>query len=149
VGGAPAQVERFRRRCRRSGLEGRVHFVGGRPSAQLGALLAQADIVASPRIAGENTPMKIYSYLDSGKPVIATRLKTHTQVIEDGMALLVEPDAESFAGGLDRLYDDAELRRSLAGRAREVVASKYTLHHYRANVKALYDEIERERKAGS
>lgn len=149
VGGAPAQVERYRRRCRKNGPEGRVHFIGSRPSSQLGALLAQADIVASPRIAGENTPMKIYSYLDSGKPVIATRLRTHTQVIEDGMALLVEPDVESFASGLNLLYDDADLRRSLAGRAREVVAARYTLDHYRTNVKALYSEIEQERKAGS
>ena len=36
----------------------------------------------SPRSRGTNTPLKIYQYLRSGKPIVATRLLTHTQVLE-------------------------------------------------------------------
>ena len=40
-----------------------------------------ADILRPPRIRGTNTPLKIYSYLRSGKPIVATNLLTHTQVL--------------------------------------------------------------------
>ena len=44
----------------------------------MGVLMAQADVLISPRIKGVNTPMKIYSYLDSGRCVLATDLQlTH------------------------------------------------------------------------
>ena len=49
-------------------------------------------MLVSPRLKGLNTPMKIYSYLDSGSAVLATRLRTHTQVLDDGIAYLVEPE---------------------------------------------------------
>ncbi len=144
VGGIQSHIDCYQAECESLGIAGNVHFIGRRPSAQLGALLSQADIVASPRVAGENTPMKIYSYLDSGKPLIATRLTTHTQVIEEEMAMLADPDVESFAEGLGRLYGDEELRSLLADRARQAIASHYTLGHYRQNVIKLFSEIEEE-----
>ena len=60
-----------------------VIFMGPRPLASLAGLLRQADVLVSPRLKGLNTPMKIYSYLDSGSAVLATRLRTHTQVLHD------------------------------------------------------------------
>ena len=54
--------------------------------------LLAADVLVSPRLKGLNTPMKIYSYLDSGSAVLATRLRTHTQVLDDGTGPnLLEP----------------------------------------------------------
>ena len=47
------------------------------------------DILVSPRIRGTNTPLKIYSYLRSGKPIVATDLLTHTQVLSPAVARLV------------------------------------------------------------
>ena len=67
-------------------------------------------MLASPRIRGTNTPLKIYSYLRSGKPIVATNLITHTQVLTPDIALLVEPEAEAFAAGLARLIDDPAAR---------------------------------------
>ncbi len=47
----------------------------GRPPSSP-AFLALADVLCSPRVKGENTPFKIYSYLASGKPIVATRIAT-------------------------------------------------------------------------
>ena len=58
------------------GIDTRVHLVGQRPVGQIGHYMAQADVLVSPRIQGLNTPMKVYSYLDSGVAVLATRLST-------------------------------------------------------------------------
>lgn len=144
IGGTPSDIKLYESISVKSGIGSNVHFLGKRPPSHLGAYLAQADIVASPRIAGENTPMKIYSYLDSGKPVIATRLRTHTQVIEENMALLVEPDVHSFADGLNRLYKESELRDSLARHAKKKVTEMYTVEHFEKAVHELFSKIESE-----
>ncbi len=52
------------------------------------AYLLAADVLVSPRSRGTNTPLKIYQYLRSGKPIVATRLLTHTQVLSDETAIL-------------------------------------------------------------
>ena len=57
-------------------------FAGERPADEIPAYLLAADVLVSPRSRGTNTPLKIYQYLRSGKPIVATRLLTHTQVLE-------------------------------------------------------------------
>jgi hypothetical protein len=57
--------------------------------------------------------------LKSGKPLVATRLWTHTQVVDDSIAVLVEPDAESMAAGLSyALFNRAALRKARAAKAK-------------------------------
>ena len=91
----------------------------------LPALLAQADVLVSPRITGDNTPMKIYTYLHSGKPILATRIPTHTQVLHPGVAMLAAPQVEEFAGAMARLARNEELRarlgEALAGKCQAVL----------------------------
>ena len=66
-------------------------FTGQQPAREIPAFVQACDILVSPRIRGTNTPLKIYSYLRSGKPIVATDLLTHTQVLSDGVARLVAP----------------------------------------------------------
>ena len=63
-------------------------FAGERPASEIPAYLLAADVLVSPRSRGTNTPLKIYQYLRSGKPIVATRLLTHTQVLDDETAIL-------------------------------------------------------------
>ena len=44
------------------------------------------DVLASPRRHGQNTPFKVFTYLASGKPLVATRIPTHTQLLDDSLA---------------------------------------------------------------
>ena len=74
IGGASEHITRYRQRARQLGVDMCVYFVGKRPVEDLAYYLAQADILVSPRIQGDNTPMKLYSYLDSGKALLATDL---------------------------------------------------------------------------
>jgi len=82
-------------------------------------------VLLSPRMSGTNTPLKIYSYLKSGKPVVATRLWTHTQVLDDRIAVLTEPDAHSFAQGILSLLASPEKRRRIADEAGRTASLKY------------------------
>jgi len=56
-------------------------------------------VLVSPRSSGTNTPLKIYQYLRAGRPIVATRLLTHTQVLSDQTAILTPATAVDFAAG--------------------------------------------------
>lgn len=141
VGGASQEVARYRARSELLGLGGRVVFTGPRPVAQLGGYLRQADVLVSPRLGGRNTPMKIYSYLDSGRPVLATRILSHTQVLDDEIACLVEPQAGEMADAIVRLLRDPDYREGLAARARARVQAHYTPSAARAKLLAFFDAV--------
>ena len=85
--------------------------------------------------------MKVYSYLDSGRPLLATRLPTHTQVLDDGIALLVEPEPEAMGRGLARLLRDGELRERLATSARSFAQRELTTEAFRRKLLNFYDAV--------
>ena len=88
--------------------------------------------------------MKVYSYLDSDRPLIATRLPTHTQVLDSEIALLVEPTPESMADGLAQLLADPALRARLVRAAAHRVRSEFSRDAYRRKMTAFYDAVERQ-----
>lgn len=130
IGGAEAHIAEYTARAAELGVADQVSFLGPRPVDDLGLYLRAADIVASPRTQGRNTPMKVYSYLDSGRPMIATRLPTHTQVLDDTISMLIEPTPEDMARGLDELLADPERRMAMAAAARERVQAEYCRDAY-------------------
>jgi glycosyltransferase involved in cell wall biosynthesis len=138
VGGPISEVERYRSLAARRGLDDRIRFLGPRPLAELHGLLTGADILLSPRTKGNNTPLKLYSYMESGRAILATRLRTHTQVLDDSTALLVEADAREFARGLLRLAGDGALRRRLGGSAKQRVRAQYSPVSFYRRVRAIY-----------
>jgi glycosyltransferase involved in cell wall biosynthesis len=138
VGGPISEVVRLSTIARLRGLHDRVQFLGPRPLAELYDLLDSADILLSPRMKGDNTPLKLYSYMESGRPILATRLRTHTQVLDDSTALLVEPDAGAYAAGLLRLAADEGLRRRLGEAAKRRVRYEYSPTSFHRRVRAIY-----------
>ena len=100
VGGHADQIREAQEAVRAKDLEGKVTFAGQRPPSEMPTFLAAADILVSPRSHGNNTPLKIYSYLRAGKPIVATRLLTHTQVLDDEIAELTVAEPEAFGKGI-------------------------------------------------
>jgi glycosyltransferase involved in cell wall biosynthesis len=144
VGGHAADVQHYRTKVQSLGIADRVRFVGPRPLSALSSVLRHASIVVSPRLKGQNTPMKIYSYLDSERPLLATRLPTHTQVLDSDISLLVDPSADAMAGGLATLLADPALGARLACAAVQRVRAEYSREAYRRKMTAFYAAIERE-----
>jgi glycosyltransferase involved in cell wall biosynthesis len=148
VGGPMREVERFRSLAARRGLDDRIRFLGPRPLAELHDLLTGADILLSPRTKGNNTPLKLYSYMESGRAILATRLSTHTQVLDDSTALLVEADAREYARGLLCLAGDGELRRRLGASAKQRVRREYSPASFYRRVRAIYGRPAHHRPPG-
>ncbi len=141
IGGTAGHIARYTERCERMGIADSVHFAGPRPVERLGAYLRLATVLASPRIQGTNTPMKVYSYLDSGRPLIATRLPTHTQVLTDEIALLVEPEPEAMGDGLVALLQDEVLRERLAAAARQHAQREFTPQAFERKLLDFYSTV--------
>jgi glycosyltransferase involved in cell wall biosynthesis len=141
IGGTDEDIAAYKKYAEELQLAGNAYFIGPRPVDLLGHYLAQADILLSPRIKGNNTPMKLYSYLDSGKAVLATNLPTHTQVLTDDFACLVEPERQSMAAGMAKLLNDPELRLRLGTKGRQVARDNYSLPAYRAKLTNFYSKV--------
>jgi glycosyltransferase involved in cell wall biosynthesis len=130
AGGTAQQVAAARRDAERVGVAQACVFTGERPPSEIPALLDAADVLVSPRSRGTNTPLKIYQYLRSGRPIVATRLLTHTQVLDDEVAILTEPTPDGFAAGIARGLADRESAAALGARAARLAATKYSYEAY-------------------
>lgn len=140
IGGDEESLRQYQARV--GELGDRVHFLGPRPVERLGAYLRRATVLVSPRIHGENTPMKVYSYLDSGRPVLATRLPTHTQVLTDDIACLADPEPRAMGRALARLLRDGGLRERLASAAKEYAQRELTREAFEGKLLRFYGSVE-------
>lgn len=148
VGGLPEDINHYARKSLQLGIASRVHFLGPLPISALDELFQRADVLVSPRLKGLNTPMKIYSYLDSGTAVLATRLRTHTQILDDRTAYLVEPDPEALGDGLAELLSDPVLRARLASQAKAYVQQEFTPEAAHRKLGSFYTMMESKAGAG-
>lgn len=141
IGKVDGQRGKYEEECRRLNISSRVHWAGQRPVAELAHLLQQSTALVSPRLSGENTPMKIYSYLHSGRPVLATDLPTHTQVLNSHNAVLAEANPISFAQGMIRLLADRSLRQRLGKAGTQLIEKKYSMEVFSDTVGRFFDSL--------
>ncbi len=146
VGGAPDQVDALSARARAAGAT--LVFTGQRPPAEIPHFVEACDVLVSPRISGTNTPLKIYSYLRSGRPIVATRLRTHTQVLDPTTAVLVDPEPEALAAGLARVLADRAEAARVADEARRLADDRYSRQSYLARTRRAYAMLLGARRPG-
>ena len=144
AGGRPEQVADAVKTIAREGLSQHVVFAGQRPADEIPRFLDAADVLVSPRSTGTNTPLKIYQYLRSGRPIVATRLLTHTQVLDDDVALLTPATPEGFAEGILKAIADPSLGRAVGARARLLAETKYSYEAYLNRTRQACEHLTRE-----
>jgi glycosyltransferase involved in cell wall biosynthesis len=140
IGGTPAQVREKQRRASALGLDGVCIFTGQVSKARARELSARSDVLVSPRIEGTNTPLKIYEQLASGKPLVATRIWSHTQVLTDEVCILVEPEPTAMAGGIVAAIGDGGPLAHIA-RAQSLYEQVYSRPVYEAKVRQLLESL--------
>lgn len=143
VGGKPEEVAALRQKVAAAGCAARVVFAGAQPPVDLPLYLGLADVVVSPRLEGTNTPFKLYTYMASGKPIVATRIESHTQVLDDDIAFLCEPTAPSLAAAIGEVVSDLGGAARRAAGARALLDREYSEARYLEKVRFAYREIAR------
>ena len=149
AGGQPGQIEDARRGTARLGIDDVTVFAGHRKAEEIPAFLDAATALVSPRSTGINTPLKIYQYLRSGRPIVATRLLTHTQVLDDDVAILAEATPAAFGDGILRALADREVAAAIGRRARQLAETKYSYEAYLEKTRMVYAQMGAEAGAAS
>ncbi|HEY2896789.1 MAG TPA: glycosyltransferase family 4 protein [Gemmatimonadaceae bacterium] len=140
VGGSPAQIDAVRARVVALGIdEDRVVLTGQRPASEMPEWMAMGTMLVSPRLHGGNTPLKLFSYMWSAVPIVATNLSTHTQVLDTHSAVLCEPTPEQMASAMIAVLDDPARFASLGANARARVARDYSREAFRRKLLAAYE----------
>jgi len=143
VGGSPGQVLDYQNHVRQKKLSDYFTFTGSVPPHEINSFYRLADVLISPRLEGTNTPLKIYAYLKSGKPIVATKHVTHTQVLNEKVALLTDITPRSFARGIARILEDGKLGRRLSQEAMKLANKRYSYNYYIKQIKHLFRSLER------
>jgi glycosyltransferase involved in cell wall biosynthesis len=141
AGGRADQIAAARAEADRLGIGKAVTFAGQRPAEEIPLFLDAADVLVSPRSTGTNTPLKIYQYLRSGRPIVATRLLTHTQVLNDEVAILTAATPEGFAAGIIAALTDRDRARAVGDRARELAETKYSYEAYLTRTRQAFAHV--------
>jgi glycosyltransferase involved in cell wall biosynthesis len=141
VGAKVQQAQEWTEKAARLGLAGHTLFLNVVPPEDSMVYLACASVLISPRLDGTSTPLKIYSYLHAQKPIIATGITSHTQVLSNDTALLVEPNPHAFAEGILQVLDDPKLAARLGKNAHQLARDKFGRQDYITKVNQIYKTL--------
>ena len=144
--GAGAGLEACKALAGALGVAERVKFPGY--VSEMGPWYEMADAAVSSS-RSEGLPFNIMEAMYSGLPVVASKVKGHTDLIRHGGSGLLYPygDWQSCAGLVRQLMDDPALARSLARRGREEM-DRYSLSRVYPRVMAQYESVMEPRPNG-
>jgi glycosyltransferase involved in cell wall biosynthesis len=140
VGGTSEQVVQYAALARECGLANSCLFTGQVSPSTAKQCCARASILVSPRSRGTNTPLKVYEQLESGIPLVATRIYSHTQVLDDSVAFLVDPTPEKMAEGL--LAATGEQAAAKVANAHRLYEQRYSRARYIEKMQNLFSYLE-------
>jgi glycosyltransferase involved in cell wall biosynthesis len=139
VGGSPPQVASAAAQAAALGVEQSVIFTGQQPAEDIPAYLDAATVLVSPRSTGTNTPLKIYQYLRSGRPTIATNLRTHTQVLTPETAFLADATPDAFGAAILEAFADPARAAAIGRQAQTLADTRYSDEAYIARTRRACD----------
>jgi len=120
VGGTPEDINNFQKKYRASNLE----VVGYRPAEEIPLWLKAADALVLPNSAKEKisafytSPLKLFEYLSSGRPIAAADLPSIREVLNNDNSILFPPDdLAGLVKGINKILDDPALAAKLSAQA--------------------------------
>lgn len=131
VGGSKEDIEYYRNFSQKRNLEDRVLFIGKVPHKLIPKYLKAFDVLIAPFPENEHykfymSPLKIFEYMASGRPIVTTDLPSLREILSEENAFLARPgDKKSLAGGIERCLNSAEFSNEIARNSFEEV-KKYT-----------------------
>ncbi len=129
------------------GLQGRVRFLGPLPQNDLIRCVQRAAAFAAPCVVGDDgdrdgLPTVLLEAMALGTPCVSTDVTGIPEVLRHDETGLMVPqhDSPRLAAALERLLDDAALRRRLAGRARGLIEARFDVCQNAARLRTLFHE---------
>ena len=112
VGGTDEDIEKFKIKSEKLKVKNIV-IAGRRPHAEIPMWLRAADILVLPNTSKdeasrvETSPVKLFEYMASGRPIIASDLPSIRNIVDDSMVFFAEADIpSSFARAIHTAFAD-------------------------------------------
>ena len=131
IGGEPEQIAPLRRKYPE------VSFLGYRPYRELPENMAAADLLVLPNTAADvisarfTSPLKLFAYMASGKPIVASDLPSIREVLDDTCAYFFTPDnPQDLARAVEQVLSDAESAHERGRAARQKAVHSFRMVLY-------------------
>ena len=141
VGGTPEQVKYYFDLAQQLGISIHCAFTGRISPNAAKDYISKAAVQISSRISGQNTPLKVYEQLSNGIPIVATNIYSHTQVLNEDVAFLVEPKPESMAEGILAALAPSCDSKLKAARAKQLYEQKYSRTIYKEKLQQVIETV--------
>ena len=93
-----------------------VHFLGYKPYKELPVYQKSADVLVIPNISKSDisrlytSPLKVFSYMASGVPIVASDLPSIREVLSEANSVLVKPDdPQALLDGINGILEDKNM----------------------------------------
>jgi glycosyltransferase involved in cell wall biosynthesis len=122
------------------GVQDRLLMLGYRSDAS--DVIAALEVAVSSS-AFEGSPLAVMEYMESARPIVATRVGGVPDLIEDGVnGLLVDPgDEAALAAAIERMLADPEAARRMGEAARDRRRREFTVDLMVRRFEALYERL--------
>jgi glycosyltransferase involved in cell wall biosynthesis len=131
VGGSEKDIEKYRKIAVNMGIEEKIILLGHVNQSELAVYQKACDCLLMPFPAMEHyiyymSPLKMFEYMASKRPIIATNLLSIREVLNGNNAILVEPDnPESLSLAIKNILENKDLSVKISERAFQEV-KKYS-----------------------
>lgn len=125
VGGTNEDQNRFKKKY---GDSKNIIIAGLKPHSEIPLWQKAADVLVLPNTAKEKiskyytSPMKLFEYMASRRPIIASRIPSLVGVVDDKSVVFVEPDSpDDLAKAIKNTCEDSKIADSVSSSAYELV----------------------------
>lgn len=117
IGGSGDDIMRFRQAY---GSNPKIRIEGYRSHQEMPLWQKAGDVLVLPNTAKEDiskyytSPMKLFEYMASKRPIVASRIPSITEIVDDASAILVVPDDPlELAAGIQKAMEHPEIAEAL------------------------------------
>lgn len=136
--------------AQKAGVKDRFDFVGYQPWEKIPLYCNLFDVGVTPYPATDGvgsyrSSMKTLEYSAAGRPVVITRARGVSDIVEAaGAGIVVEPDnATALAQAIITLLKDPDLRKTMGEKGRRLIEENYTWRHVAQNMATVFDKLAR------
>ncbi len=124
VGGTARDIAQFKKQW---GDHENIHIIGHVPPGHIPLYLRAADVLVIPNSGKDEdaahfaSPMKLFEYMASGTPIVASNVPSIREILPKDSALFVPPDeGAALARGINALLDNSSRARTFGQAARDL-----------------------------
>jgi len=141
IGGTEKQVEAYRKMVSHHQISKHCALYTRMPQPQVREIVGLSALQVSPRIGGTNSPLKTYEQLANGIPLIATRILSHTQILNEGVCFLVESNPQALAEGMLAALHGPKKCLEKVENAKNLYDKKYSREMYEKKIESLLEQL--------